>query len=73
MLYFEGVSYLLEDDPDRAAPVLARALEVAAQVGAPPVTAMILAEQCSLAAQRNSWSEVHRWPSARSRSQAGNP
>ena len=58
MLYFEGVSYLLEDDPDRAAPVLARALEVAAQVGAPPVTAMILAEQCSLAAQRNSWAEV---------------
>jgi len=58
MLYFEGLSYLLEDDPDRAAPVLARALEVAAQVGAPPVTAMILAEQCSLAAQRNSWAEV---------------
>jgi LuxR family transcriptional regulator, maltose regulon positive regulatory protein len=58
MLYFEGVSYLLEDDPDRAAPILARALEVAAQVGAPPVTAMILAQQCSLAAQRGSWPEV---------------
>jgi LuxR family maltose regulon positive regulatory protein len=58
MLYTEGVSYLLEDDLARAEPILAHALDVAAHVGAPPLTALILAERCSAAAQRNSWSEV---------------
>jgi LuxR family maltose regulon positive regulatory protein len=58
MLFTEGVSYLLEDDTARAEPILARALDVAAYVGAPPVAALILVEQCSAAAQRKSWSEV---------------
>jgi LuxR family maltose regulon positive regulatory protein len=58
MLSYEGVSYLLEDDPGRAEPILARALELAAHVGAPPVTAIVLAEQCGVAAHRDSWSEV---------------
>jgi LuxR family maltose regulon positive regulatory protein len=58
MLCYEGVSHLLEDDPARAEPILARALEFAAHVGAPPLTAIILAEMCTLAAQRDSWSEV---------------
>ena len=58
MLYTEGLSYLLEDDPARAEPVLARALDVTAHIGAPPLTALVLVQQCSLAAQRDSWPEV---------------
>jgi LuxR family maltose regulon positive regulatory protein len=58
MLYTEGLSHLLEDDPDRAHPILARALDVSVHVGSPPLTGLILAQQCSVAAQRNSWSEV---------------
>ena len=56
-LYTEGLSYLLDDDPGRAEPVLARALDAADDV-APPLAALILAQQCDLAAQRNSWPEV---------------
>jgi LuxR family maltose regulon positive regulatory protein len=56
-LYTEGLSYLLEDDPGRADPILARALDAADDV-APPLAALILAQQCDLAAQRNSWPEV---------------
>jgi len=56
-LYTEGLSYLLEDDPGRADPILARALDAADEV-APPLAALILAQQCDLAAQRNSWPEV---------------
>jgi LuxR family transcriptional regulator, maltose regulon positive regulatory protein len=58
MLYTEGLSYLLEGEPARAEPVLARALDVAAHSGSPPLTALILAQQCSAAAQQGSWSEV---------------
>jgi len=57
-LYLEGLSYLLEDDPDRADPLLARALDDSVHISAPPLTGLILAQQCSVAAQRNSWSEV---------------
>jgi LuxR family transcriptional regulator, maltose regulon positive regulatory protein len=58
MLYTEGFSYLLEDDPARADPILDRALDASAQVGTPPLTGLILAQQCSMAAQRNSWSQA---------------
>ena len=58
MLYTEGLSYLLEGEPARAEPALARALDVAAHSGSPPLTALILAQQCAAAAQRDSWSEV---------------
>jgi LuxR family transcriptional regulator, maltose regulon positive regulatory protein len=58
MLYAEGLSHLLEDDPAQADPILARALDVSAHVGAPPLTALVLVQQCTLAAQRKSWSEV---------------
>jgi LuxR family maltose regulon positive regulatory protein len=58
MLYAEGLSYLLEDDQAQADPILARALDVSAHAGAPPLTALILVQQCNLAAQRRSWSEV---------------
>jgi LuxR family transcriptional regulator, maltose regulon positive regulatory protein len=58
MLYTEGVAYLLEGDPDRAEPILARALDLATRSGALPVAGMILAQQCSVAARRNDWPEV---------------
>jgi LuxR family maltose regulon positive regulatory protein len=58
MLYAEGLSHLLEDDPAQADPILARALDVSAHAGAPPLTALVLVQQCNLAAQRKSWSEV---------------
>jgi len=58
MLYTQGISYLLEGDPDRADPILARAFEDSTSAGALPLAAMILAEQCDVAAHRNDWSEV---------------
>jgi len=58
MLYAEGLSHILEDDPAPADAILARALDVSAHVGAPPLTALILVQQCNLAARRKSWSEV---------------
>ena len=58
MLYTQGISYLLEDDPDRADPILARAFEDSTSAGALPLAAMILAEQCDVAAHRDDWSEV---------------
>jgi LuxR family maltose regulon positive regulatory protein len=58
MLYTEGVSYLLEGDPARAGPILTRAFDVATRAGALPLAALILAEQCSVAAERDNWSEV---------------
>jgi LuxR family transcriptional regulator, maltose regulon positive regulatory protein len=58
MLYIEGLALLLEGNPDRADPIFARAVDLAADLGAPPVTALILAQRCSVAAHHNSWSEV---------------
>ena len=58
MLYTQGISYLLEGDPDRADPLLARAFEDSTSAGALPLAAMILAEQCDVAARRDDWSEV---------------
>ena len=58
MLYTEGVSHLLEGDPDRAEPLLARAVEIASRAGASPLGALILAEQCGVAAERDRWAEV---------------
>src|SRR5215471_630401 len=58
MLFTEAASYLLDGEPARAEPILDRALDVAANASAPPVTAIILALQCSVAAQHKSWSEA---------------
>jgi LuxR family transcriptional regulator, maltose regulon positive regulatory protein len=58
MLYTEGISYLLEDDPDTAGPILARAFDVATGAGALPLAALILAEQCIVAAGRDDWPEA---------------
>jgi LuxR family maltose regulon positive regulatory protein len=58
MLYTEGVSFLLEGDPTRAGPILARALDLATASGSLPLAGLILAEQCGVAAERNDWAEV---------------
>jgi LuxR family maltose regulon positive regulatory protein len=58
MLYTEGVSYLLEGDPARAEPILTRAFDVATRAGALPLAALILGEQCSVAAERDNWPGV---------------
>jgi LuxR family transcriptional regulator, maltose regulon positive regulatory protein len=58
MLYTEAISYLLEGDPARAEPILARALDLATHSGSLPLAGLVLAQQCHLAAQRNLWREV---------------
>jgi LuxR family maltose regulon positive regulatory protein len=58
MLYTEGISFLLEGDPTRAGPILARALNLATASGSLPLAGLILAEQCGVAAERNDWAEV---------------
>ena len=58
MLYTEGISYLLDGDPDRSEPILARALDLATQAGSLPLAGLILAEQCGVAAERSDWSEI---------------
>jgi LuxR family maltose regulon positive regulatory protein len=55
MLYTEGISYLLEDDLERADQILVRAFGEADRVGAPPLAAVILAERCIAAEQRGDW------------------
>jgi len=52
MLFTEGLSYLLEDDLDRADPILAAAADAAASAGAPPLTAVVLTERAMIAAGR---------------------
>ena len=58
MLYTEGISYLLEGDPARADPILTRAFSDATRAGALPLAALILAERCAVAAERDGWPEV---------------
>ena len=58
MLYTEGISYLLQGDPGRAGPILARAAADAAQAGSLPLAALIHAEQCNVAAEAGGWAEV---------------
>ena len=55
MLYTEGISYLLEGDPARTGPILTRAYDVATEAGALPLAALILAEQCNVAADLGNW------------------
>ncbi|HEU4400002.1 MAG TPA: LuxR C-terminal-related transcriptional regulator [Actinomycetota bacterium] len=55
MLHTEGLSYLLEGEPDRADPILAQALDTATDVGALPLAAVVLAERCILAVGRDDW------------------
>jgi LuxR family transcriptional regulator, maltose regulon positive regulatory protein len=58
MLHTEGISYLVQGDHDRADPILARAFDVATSANALPLAALVLAERCIVAAQRDRWTEV---------------
>ena len=58
MLFTEGISYLLDGDPALADPILARAFDDASGAGALPLAALVLAERCTVAAERDSWPEV---------------
>jgi LuxR family maltose regulon positive regulatory protein len=58
MLHMEGVSYLLEADPDRADPILARAFDLAVHSGSLPTAGLVLAEQCAIAAGHDDWPAV---------------
>jgi len=60
MLHTEGVSYLLEGDPDRADAVFARAFDAALLAGAQPLVAMVLAERSEVATLRGDWAEAGR-------------
>ncbi|HJW64582.1 MAG TPA: LuxR C-terminal-related transcriptional regulator, partial [Actinomycetes bacterium] len=55
MLHTEGLSYLLEGEPDRADPILAHAFDTATDVGALPLAAVVLAERCIVAVGRDDW------------------
>ena len=55
MLHTEGVSYLLQGDPDRADPILAHAFDAATSFGAPPLAAVVLAERCIVAVSHDDW------------------
>jgi LuxR family maltose regulon positive regulatory protein len=58
MLYTEGISYLLQGDPTRAGPILARAAADATAAGSRPLAALIMAEQCNVTAESGNWAEV---------------
>jgi LuxR family transcriptional regulator, maltose regulon positive regulatory protein len=55
MLHTEGLSYLLEGEPDRADPILAHAFDTATDVGALPLAAVVLAERCIVSVGRDDW------------------
>jgi LuxR family maltose regulon positive regulatory protein len=57
-LALEGVGWLLEGEPDRADPLLARAVEAGVDIGAWPVTAAALAERAIVAIGRGDWHEA---------------
>jgi LuxR family transcriptional regulator, maltose regulon positive regulatory protein len=57
-LALEGVSWLLEGDPERADRILAQAVEVGLDVGALPATAAALAQRGIVAIGRGDWADA---------------
>jgi LuxR family maltose regulon positive regulatory protein len=55
MIQFDGVSYLLEGDADRADGFFVRALEEAIRVDVPPIVALVLAHRGCAATERDDW------------------
>ncbi|WP_433293975.1 LuxR C-terminal-related transcriptional regulator [Actinoplanes sp. CA-030573] len=55
---YVGISHLLENDLDRADPILASAFDDALAAGSPPVAALVLAERCIPAAARGDLAAV---------------
>jgi LuxR family transcriptional regulator, maltose regulon positive regulatory protein len=58
MLHTEGLAYLLENDAEHADAIFSRAFDLAHHSGALPFAAMLLAERCIVAAERNDWDQV---------------
>ena len=58
MLHTEGVSHLLDGDPERADPLLAHAYDVANSASALPFLPVILAERGIVAIIRDDWREA---------------
>jgi LuxR family maltose regulon positive regulatory protein len=58
MLFTEGLSYVLDDDPERADPILGAAADTADSLGAAPLVAVILTERALLAAGGQRWPEA---------------
>jgi LuxR family transcriptional regulator, maltose regulon positive regulatory protein len=57
-LALEGVSWLLDGEPDRADPILAQAVGIGLDIGARPVTAAALAARAIVAIQRGEWHDA---------------
>src|SRR5215218_4610733 len=58
MVHTEALSFLLDGDPEPADAGFARAHDAAAQAGAPPLAAVVLAERGIIAADRDDWAEA---------------
>ena len=59
-LLLEGVSFLLEGDPDAADPILAHAVDVAVYLGAAAAGCVATAERALVAMARHDWDEAGR-------------
>jgi LuxR family maltose regulon positive regulatory protein len=57
-LALEGISWLLEGEPERADPILARAVEVGRDTGAAAAVAAALAERAVVAIGRGDWGDA---------------
>jgi len=54
-LFLEGVTYLLEGDPERADPIIRRSVDVAIDFGVTPAAVSALAERAVIAVGRSEW------------------
>jgi len=57
-LLMEGVSWLLDGEPERADPILLQAVEVGLDFGAAPAVAAALAERAIVAIERGEWGDA---------------
>ena len=58
MLFAEGLSHLLDDEPEQAEPILVRSADAAVAIGADPVAAMVLTVLGTIAADREDWEDA---------------
>ena len=58
MLFAEGLSHLLDDEPEQAEPILVRSADAAMAIGADPVAAMVLTVLGTIAADREDWDDA---------------
>jgi LuxR family transcriptional regulator, maltose regulon positive regulatory protein len=58
MLYTEGLADLLDGHAEHAEPILGYAVDVAIEMGALPLAALVLAERCIAAGGRGDWTPV---------------